>query len=263
MVVGFPDLIERARQYIPPEKLAVIEEAYQFAAEAHAGQERKSGGPYVEHPVQVALTLAELQLDSSSLVAALLHDVSEDAGVPVSVIQERFGPEVAKLVDGVTKLGRISTRTPVTRDQDQAENLRKMLVAMAEDLRVVFIKLADRLHNMQTLEFLPPERQLAIARETLEIYAPLAHRLGIWELKWQLEDLAFQHLEPDKYRPDRRTFSGAKSIQRETFITHAIKRAERRVRPGRDQGGDLRPAQAHLQHLSEDGEVRRHGQGLR
>ncbi len=221
MVVGFPDLIERARQYIPPEKLAIVEEAYRFAAEAHAGQERKSGRPYVEHPVQVALTLAELQLDSSSLVAALLHDVSEDAGVPVAVIQERFGPEVAKLVDGVTKLGRISTRTPVTRDQDHAENLRKMLLAMAEDLRVVFIKLADRLHNMQTLEFLPPERQLAIARETFEIYAPLAHRLGIWELKWQLEDLSFQHLEPAKFALIEDLLR-AKSIQRETFISHAL-----------------------------------------
>jgi guanosine-3',5'-bis(diphosphate) 3'-pyrophosphohydrolase len=221
VVVGFPDLIERARQYVPPEKIAVIEDAYQFAAQAHAGQERKSGRPYVEHPVQVALTLAELQLDSSSLVAALLHDVSEDAGVPVSVIQERFGPEVAKLVDGVTKLGQLSSREPVTRDQGHAENLRKMLLAMAEDLRVVFIKLADRLHNMQTLEFLPADRQLAIARETFEIYAPLAHRLGIWELKWQLEDLSFQHLEPAKFALIEELLS-AKSTQRGAFISHAI-----------------------------------------
>jgi guanosine-3',5'-bis(diphosphate) 3'-pyrophosphohydrolase len=220
-VVGVTDLIERARQYIPPEKIAVIEDAYRFAAEAHAGQERLSGRPYVEHPVQVALTLAELQLDSSSLVAALLHDVSEDAGIPVPVIQERFGPEVAKLVDGVTKLGQLSSREPVTRDQGHAENLRKMLLAMAEDLRVVFIKLADRLHNMQTLEFLPPERQLAIARETFEIYAPLAHRLGIWELKWQLEDLSFQHLEPAKFALIEDLLK-AKSIQRGAFITHAI-----------------------------------------
>ncbi len=221
MVVGFPELIERAKQYLPAEKIATIEAAYQFAVHAHEGQERKSGRPYVEHPVQVALTLAELQLDSSSLVAALLHDVSEDAGVPLADIESKFGAEVAKLVDGVTKLGRISGREHVARTEGQAENLRKMLLAMAQDLRVVFIKLADRLHNMQTLEFLTPDRQRAIANETLEIYAPLAHRLGIWELKWQLEDLSFQHLEPRKYAHVEKLLE-AKSMQREAFITHAI-----------------------------------------
>lgn len=221
VVAGSQQLIERARQYLPPEKIEIIERAYKFAAEAHNGQERKSGAPYVEHPVRVALTLAELQLDTSSLVAALLHDVSEDAGVPLSRIAEEFGAEVAKLVDGVTKLGKLSRREHVARSEGQAENLRKMLLAMAQDLRVVFIKLADRLHNMQTLEYLPPERQRAIARETLEIYAPLAHRLGIWELKWQLEDLSFMYLEPRKYQHIERLVN-AKSMQREAFISHAI-----------------------------------------
>jgi GTP diphosphokinase / guanosine-3',5'-bis(diphosphate) 3'-diphosphatase len=220
-VSGFAELIERAKQYIPPEKVTAIENAYQFALEAHAGQERKSGNPYIEHPVSVALTLAELQLDGSSLAAALLHDVPEDTGTPLSVIEEKFGPEVAKLVDGVTKLGRLSSREHVARSEGQAENLRKMLLAMAQDLRVVFIKLADRLHNMRTLEFLPPEKQRSIARETLEIYAPLAHRLGIWELKWQLEDLSFMYLEPRKYQHIYKLLS-AKSMQHEAFITRAI-----------------------------------------
>jgi GTP diphosphokinase / guanosine-3',5'-bis(diphosphate) 3'-diphosphatase len=221
VISGFQELIERAKQYIPPEKVAAIEKAYQFAVEAHAGQERKSGGPYVEHPVQVARTLAELQLDGSSLVAALLHDVPEDTGMPLTEIEAQFGPEVAKLVDGVTKLSRLSKREHVAHGAGQAENLRKMLLAMAQDLRVVFIKLADRLHNMQTLEYLPPERQRSIARETLEIYAPLAHRLGIWELKWQLEDLSFMHLEPRKYQHIEKLLS-AKSLQHEAFITNAI-----------------------------------------
>ena len=221
MVVGFPELIERAKQYLSAEKTATIEAAYRFAVQAHEGQERKSGRPYVEHPIHVALTLAELQLDSSSLVAALLHDVPEDTGVPLSEIQDKFGAEVARLVDGVTKLGRLSKREHVARNEGEAENLRKMLLAMAEGLRVVFIKLADRLHNMQTLEFLPPDRQRAIAKETLEIYAPLAHRLGIWELKWQLEDLSFQHLEPRKFAHIEKLVE-AKSMQREAFISHAI-----------------------------------------
>jgi len=199
-------LLEKAGVYLPSEKLALVEGAYNFALKAHEGQLRKSGEPYLEHPLQVALTLAELQLDASSLAAALLHDVTEDCGIPISQIEDRFGSEIAKLVDGTTKLSRLSLQVPsgtVKRGgmaiSQQAESLRKMLVAMAEDLRVVFIKLADRLHNMHTLGALSTERRRNISRETLEIYAPLAHRLGIWELKWQLEDLAFRYLEPRKY----------------------------------------------------------------
>ena len=221
MSVGLEELTRRAGQYLSAEKLVIIENAYKYARQAHEGQARKSGAPYLEHPVHVALTLAELQLDTSSLVAALLHDVSEDAGIPLTEIETRFGVEVAKLVDGVTKLGRLSRNQRATASEGQAENLRKMLLAMAQDLRVVFIKLADRLHNMQTLEYLPPERQRAIARETMEIYAPLAHRLGIWELKWQLEDLGFQYLEPKKYA-DVESLLAEKSIQRGEFISHAI-----------------------------------------
>jgi len=220
--MGFSQLKEKAQEYLPPEKIAVVEDAYHFAAEAHQGQVRKSGEPYLEHPLQTAFILAELQLDASSLAAALLHDVPENCGLPVAKIEAKFGSEIGKLVDGTTKLGKVSWQDPgiVTREA-QAENLRKMLVAMAEDLRVVFIKLADRLHNMRTLDALSPEKQRSIAQETLEIYAPLAHRLGIWELKWQLEDLSFRYLESEKYRRIVNLVA-ARRAQRESFIDQVI-----------------------------------------
>ena len=217
--MSFERLIDKAQQYLPPEKIAIVEDAYNFAVKAHQGQVRKSGEPYLEHPLQVALTLAELQLDASSLAAALLHDVPENCGISVSDIEAKFGSEVGKLVDGTTKLGRLSWQAPegLATKESQAENLRKMLVAMAEDLRVVFIKLADRLHNMRTLDALSLEKQRNIAQETLEIYAPLAHRLGIWELKWQLEDLSFRYLEPEKYHQIANLIA-ARRAQRESFI---------------------------------------------
>ncbi|MGB2826587.1 MAG: bifunctional (p)ppGpp synthetase/guanosine-3',5'-bis(diphosphate) 3'-pyrophosphohydrolase [Dehalococcoidales bacterium] len=217
-VTSFNQLKEKAEAYLPAERIAVVEEAYQFAAEAHQGQMRLSGDPYVEHPVQTAMILAELQLDAASLAAALLHDVPENCGIPVEKIKDKFGLEISRLVDGVTKLGKVSLQAAGTAPREaQAENLRKMLVAMAEDLRVVFIKLADRLHNMRTLDALAPEKQQSVAQETLEIYAPLAHRLGIWELKWHLEDLAFQYLEPEKFRRIV-TLLAARRMQRENFI---------------------------------------------
>ncbi|MDO8687441.1 MAG: HD domain-containing protein, partial [Dehalococcoidales bacterium] len=227
--MSFSQLREKIQGYLPAEKIAVIEDAYNFAEAAHEGQLRKSGEPYLEHPLQVALTLAELQLDTSSLVAALLHDVPEDCGIPVAEVEAKFGSEVAKLVEGTTKLSRLSWQVPgeITRrggaatGQEQAENLRKMLVAMAEDLRVVFIKLADRLHNMRTLDALPPDRQLSIALETAELYAPLAHRLGIWELKWQLEDLAFRYLEPGEYQRITHLIAMRRTRQ-ESFIDQVI-----------------------------------------
>ena len=228
--MSFNQLLDKTRGYLPPEKLAMVEDAYTFALKAHEGQRRKSGEPYLEHPLQIALILAELQLDAAALGAALLHDVSEDCGVSISQITTKFGPEVAKLVDGTTKLGRLSLKVPeatvrrggLATRRRQAENLRKMLVAMAEDLRVVFIKLADRLHNMHTLDALPLEKQRSIARETLEIYAPLAHRLGIWELKWQLEDLSFRYLEPQKYN-QANNLVAARRTEREGFIAEIIK----------------------------------------
>jgi len=226
---SFEVLLQEAGCYLPAKKLEVVRQAYDFALKAHAGQLRKSGEPYLEHPLHVAITLAELQLDASSLAAALLHDVTEDCNISIARIEEEFNPEIAKLVDGATKLGRLSLQVPegktrrggVVARQNQAENLRKMLVAMAEDLRVVFIKLADRLHNMQTLKVLTPERRRSISRETLEIYAPLAHRLGIWELKWQLEDLAFRYLEPRKYNYLVRMVT-TRRTERERFIAGVI-----------------------------------------
>ncbi len=220
--MDFSKVRDKAREYLSPEKIAIIEDAYRFAAEAHQGQVRMSGEPYLEHPLQTTYVLAELQMDTSSLVAALLHDIPEDCGIPISVIESKFGPEISKLVDGVTKLSRVSlTAAGAPAGERQAENLRKMLVAMAEDLRVVFIKLADRLHNMRTLEALPQERQISIAKETLEIYAPLAHRLGIWELKWQLEDLSFRFAEPEKYRRISRLLA-TRRTRREEFIAKVI-----------------------------------------
>ncbi|HTY82393.1 MAG TPA: bifunctional (p)ppGpp synthetase/guanosine-3',5'-bis(diphosphate) 3'-pyrophosphohydrolase [Dehalococcoidales bacterium] len=216
-------LLEKIRTYVPPEKIAVVEEAYKFAAEKHRGQVRLSGEPFLEHPLQTAYILSELQFDAASLAAALLHDIPEDTGTPLSELETRFGPEIAQLVDGVTKMGKVTmagSAAAVT-STTQAENLRKMLLAMAEDLRVVFIKLADRLHNMRTLKYLPREKQLKIAEETLEIYTPLAHRLGIWELKWQLEDLAFSFLQPQEYQTIARLVD-VKRIEREKFIDRAI-----------------------------------------
>jgi guanosine-3',5'-bis(diphosphate) 3'-pyrophosphohydrolase len=222
-MVSFSQLITKAEEYLPAEKVALVEEAYHFAAKAHEGQVRKSGEPYLEHPLQTALTLVGLQLDASSLAAALLHDVPENCGVPISEIKDKFGSEVAKLVDGATKLGKLSLPAPdeAVATESQVENLRKMLVAMAEDLRVVFIKLADRLHNMQTLDALAPEKRRSIAQETLEIYTPLAHRLGIWELKWQLEDLSFRYLEPTRYHHIAKLIA-TRRTQRERFITEVI-----------------------------------------
>jgi guanosine-3',5'-bis(diphosphate) 3'-pyrophosphohydrolase len=221
-VTSFKELIKKCQQYLPADKVAAIERAYDFARQAHQGQFRESGEPYVEHPLQTALILAELQLDANSIVAALLHDIPENCGVPIAEIQAAFGDEVAKLVDGTTKLGRLSlSGEAAAATETQMENLRKMLVAMAEDLRVVFIKLADRLHNMRTLQALSPEKQHRIAQETLEIYAPLSHRLGIWELKWQLEDLSFRYLEPEKYKKVARLIA-ARRDQRERLISRVL-----------------------------------------
>ena len=197
------ELVRKLKTYAPDADVGLVQRAYEVAARAHAGQTRTSGEPYISHPIAVAATLADLHLDVVSLAAALLHDVPEDTSVTLEEVRDQFGDEVAKLVDGVTKLERIrrlSRSGQRTLVDAQAENLRKVLLAMADDVRVVMIKLADRLHNMRTLGPLLPEKQTRVARETLDIYAPLASRLGIWQLKWQLEDLALQYLEPVEYR---------------------------------------------------------------
>src|SRR3954453_3555448 len=173
------------RQSHPKADLALLQRAYDVAEAAHANQKRKSGDPYITHPLAVATILAGLGMDTTTLVAALLHDTVEDTGATLEAITADFGPEVAHLVDGVTKIDRVKLG-----DAAQAETIRKMIVAMARDPRVLVIKLADRLHNMRTLRFLPPEKQEKKARETLEVLAPLAHRLGMNTIKWELEDLA-------------------------------------------------------------------------
>ena len=200
--MGVQELIAKVSAYLPPEDLPLIEEAYRFALEAHAGQVRKSGGPYLEHPVQTASIVADLRLGAAGIIAALLHDVPEDCGIALEEIERRFGVEVRNLVDGTTKLNMIARRGSESMEDShpQADNLRKMLLAMSQDVRVVFIKLADRIHNLRTLGPLPPQKRDRIARETMEIYAPLAHRLGIWRLKQELEDLSFRWLQPDDHR---------------------------------------------------------------
>jgi len=179
----------------PGADLTMLELAYEFAAKAHAGQKRLDGTDYVEHSLATAITLAEMRLDLSTIMAGVLHDVPEDTSVTVTEIQKEFGAEVAGLVRGITKLGKLKYRGL----ERYAENLRKMFVAMAEDVRVILIKLADRLHNLKTLDSLPPVKQQRIARETLEIYAPIANRLGMGELKGKLEDLAFKYVYPEEY----------------------------------------------------------------
>ena len=190
-------LLKKVKGYNPKADLDELVAAYRFAEASHEGQKRKSGEDFVEHPLAVAGILADLRLDTTTLEAALLHDTVEDTDVTIEVIDDEFGEEVARIVDGLTKLDRFKFRS---KEQQQAENVRKMIVAMAGDIRVLLIKLADRLHNMRTLSALPAPKQRAIATETLEIYAPLANRLGVQEIKWELEDLSFKYLHAGPYR---------------------------------------------------------------
>src|SRR6185503_11593263 len=199
--------------------VGLIERAHQVASTAHEGQLRASGEPYITHPVAVAYELAALQMDAESIAAALLHDVPEDTDVTIADLEKRFGREVAKLVDGVTKLSKFGSARSM--EEQQAENIRKMFLAMAEDVRVVIIKLADRLHNMRTLGALPPDKQVRIARQTMEIYAPLAHRLGIWQWKWELEDLSFKYAEPEVFRKMVEMLADRRK-ERESFINKSI-----------------------------------------
>ena len=222
---GLQELLKRAHDYLPEDRVALIEEAYRFAEAAHAGQERLSGEPFIVHPLDAALTIAALQQDAVAIAAALLHDVQEDCDVTNEELERRFGAEVAKLVDGATKLKRIEWQAPEPGVVDgalQAENLRKMFLAMAEDVRVVIVKLADRLHNMRTLEYLEPAKRLHTAQETMEIYAPLASRLGIWQIKWELEDLAFRHLQPEKYEEIAQLITSSRTT-RERYIAEVEK----------------------------------------
>ncbi len=191
------ELLARMREQFPKADLDVVREAYLFAEEAHRGQTRASGEPYINHSIAVATTLTDLRLDPVTIASALLHDVAEDTGATLATVQEHFGAEIASLVDGITKLGKIEW---MSREERQAESLRKMFLAMANDIRIVLIKLADRLHNMRTIQYLPEWKQRRASQETLDIYAPLAERLGIGRIQRDLEDYAFAVLQPDAYK---------------------------------------------------------------
>lgn len=221
--VEFDAVLRRAAEYLPADRLEGVRQAYEYAAACHEGQLRKTGDPYITHPVSVAYMVANLELDQQALMAALLHDVQEDCGVSNETITEMFGPRVGKLVDGLTKLDKLPMNVggvDPTRGTAQAQNLRKMFLAMAEDISVVLIKLCDRLHNMRTLWAFPAEKQRRIALETQEIFAPLANRLGVWQIKWELEDLAFRYLEPEKYR-EIADLLASKRVTRERYVREA------------------------------------------
>src|SRR6185312_5801935 len=193
----FASLLDEVHANRPGDDLDIIRRAWLFCMRQHEDQKRASGEPYVVHPLEVALVLAELKMDSTAIAAGLLHDAVEDTGVTTAEIEDQFGEQVAHIVEGVTKLDKIKF---ANREDHQAENIRKMLLAMVSDVRVVLIKLADRLHNMRTLAPLPPEKRQKIARETLDVYAPLAHRLGMGKLRGELEDLAFRYTDPYAYK---------------------------------------------------------------
>jgi GTP pyrophosphokinase len=219
------ELLELAAAYNPDVDRELLTRAYQFAAAAHRGQQRLTGEDYLLHPVAVAKLLTELEMDDASLAAALLHDVVEDTGHDIEEMTAQFGGEIALLVDGVTKLRRIHFDSGRTR---QAENLRRMLLAMAQDLRVILIKLADRLHNMRTLAPLPEQRRREVAQETLQILAPIAHRLGVWRFKWELEDLALRHLEPASYQQIAQAITQSRD-ERMATIKEAIRQLRARL----------------------------------
>ncbi len=209
------EIMNRVEKTYDREGAELCRRAYDFACTAHAGQMRKSGEPYIIHPVYVASILTEIMIDPPTIAAGFLHDTVEDCdSVTLDTIREAFGDEIAQLVDGVTKLGRLNFSD---REEQQAESLRKMILAMSKDIRVVLIKLADRLHNMLTLRFQPPDRQIAIARETLDIYAPLAHRLGVYAIKQELEDLSLRYIDPEGYQEVARRV-GMKRAEREENI---------------------------------------------
>src|SRR5579872_3710624 len=210
----FAELLTNVRQNRPGDDLAPLERAFAFAADKHQAQLRQSGEPYLSHPLEVAHILADLRLDTTTLCAALLHDVVEDARIPLSDIAAGFGSDTARLVEGVTKISRLDLVSPEVR---QVESVRKMLLAMVTDVRVVLVKLADRLHNTRTLNYLPPEKQERIARETLDIYAPIAHRLGMGAMRGDLEDLAFAYLEPSAYAELQKMVS-QRSKESEKFL---------------------------------------------
>lgn len=211
-------LLQKIAQYNPEANVEVITKAYNYAYEGHKNQYRKSGEQYIIHPVEVAKILAELEMDTDTIAAGLLHDVLEDTDVTYEKMEEEFGKIIADLVDGVTKLGKIKYKS---KEETQAENLRKMFLAMGKDIRVILVKLADRLHNMRTLKYMTPEKAASISKETIEIYAPIANRLGIFRIKWEMEDLSLRYLDPQGYF-DLTEKVSKKRQERESYVEEVI-----------------------------------------
>ncbi|HBP01193.1 MAG: GTP pyrophosphokinase (PpGpp synthetase) [Candidatus Moranbacteria bacterium GW2011_GWE1_49_15] len=218
--LGLEDIMKSLKKPPSEQRRRIITEAYEFAKKAHAGQKRKSGEEYIQHAIATAKVLAEIGMGGKTIAAGLLHDVDEDTPVTLEEIEKNFGKEVAFMVDGVTKLGKIKLRG--SHEEYYLENLRKMFLAMAADIRVVIIKLADRLHNMRTLDHLSPDKQQRIARETMEIFAPIANRLGIGEIKTQLQDLSFKYLDPENYYYVEEVITKSYK-ERERYVNQAIK----------------------------------------
>ena len=225
--VLYQDLIRSIRKYHPSDDISQIEKAYKIAREAHKDQKRKSGEPYIIHPLCVAIILADLELDKETIIAGILHDVVEDTIMTLGEVEKEFGAEVALLVDGVTKLTQLSWS--MDKVEIQAENLRKMFLAMAKDIRVILIKLADRLHNMRTLQYMKPEKQKEKARETMDIYAPIAHRLGISKIKVELDDLSLKYLKPEVYYDLAEKISLRKDA-REAFVQSIVDEVSAHIR---------------------------------
>ena len=216
---GIAQLVSKIEAYLPPDQVERVREAHEYAETAHKGQKRQSGEAYITHPIAVADILADLHMDGATLTAAILHDVVEDTPSSAAEVEQRFGKEVAELVDGVTKLDQVQFKS---RKEAQAESFRKMILAMVRDIRVIMVKLADRTHNMRTLSAMPPEKRRSVARETLDIYAPIANRLGIHSIKLELEDLGFKTLYPQRYRIIERELKRARGNQRE-FLPKIVK----------------------------------------
>jgi GTP pyrophosphokinase len=224
----YDQLTKRILMYHPTKDFSVLENAYNFAVDAHINQKRRSGEPYIIHPLKVAYILADLELDMETIIAGILHDTIEDTPFTYDDIERIFGEEIAALVDGVTKLGHLSYAASQSKEEIQAENYRKMFMAMAKDIRVLLVKLADRLHNMRTLEFMPPEKQKEKAQETIDIYAPLADRLGISKIKTELEDLSFKYLYPEEYKDIVQKIE-LKKEQRLTYVNTIVKQVSEKM----------------------------------
>ncbi|MFZ2509354.1 MAG: bifunctional (p)ppGpp synthetase/guanosine-3',5'-bis(diphosphate) 3'-pyrophosphohydrolase [Steroidobacteraceae bacterium] len=238
---GISQLVSKLETYLAPDQIERVREAHEYAEAAHAGQKRQSGEAYITHPIAVAEILADLHMDGATLTAAILHDVVEDTPSSAAEVEQRFGKEVAELVDGVTKLDQVQFKS---RKEAQAESFRKMILAMVRDIRVIMVKLADRTHNMRTLSVLPPEKRRSVARETLDIYAPIANRLGIHSIKLELEELGFRTLYPQRYRVIERELKRARGNQRE-FLPKIVKALRQALTAG-NVAGNVEAREKHL-----------------